>query len=241
MKRVDYEIVIPIYNEGQNILKVLRLLNKFVKYKVRVLLCYDLDDDDIFKFKSFLKKFKFEILLIKNLKNGPCLAIKSGLQAGNGKCVIVYPADDFLNHKILDKMYEMYLEGSEIVVASRFIKGGSMKNCPLVKEAIVRLASKTLFLFSSVPVQDASNGFRLFSRKLLNSVIIESKVGFAYSLELLVKCERIGMKISEIPAQWEERSEGQSKFKLLKWLTQYIKWYFYGLSTTWLNKKIKNE
>jgi hypothetical protein len=49
------------------------------------------------------------------------------------------------------------------------------------------------------------------------------------------------MKISEIPAQWEERSEGQSKFKLLKWLTQYIKWYFYGLSTTWLNKKIKNE
>lgn len=241
MKRVDYEIVIPIYNEGANILKVLRLLNIFVKYKIRVLLCYDLDDDDIFKFKNFLTKFKFEILLIKNIKKGPCLAIKSGLQAGNAKCVIVYPADDFLNHKLLDKMYEKYLEGSEIVVASRFIKGGSMKNCPLVKEIIVRLASKTLFFFSSVPVQDASNGFRLFSRKLLNLVTIESKVGFAYSLELLVKCERLGMKISEIPAQWEERSEGQSKFKLLKWLTQYIKWYFYGLSTTWLNKKIKNE
>jgi hypothetical protein len=134
-------------------------------------------------------------------------------------------------------MYELYLNGSEVVVASRFIKGGSMKNCPLLKEVIVRLASSTLFFFSSIPVQDASNGFRLFSRKLLNLVTIESKVGFAYSLELLVKCDRLKMKISEVPAQWEERSEGQSRFKVLKWLPQYIKWYGYGLSTTWLNKK----
>jgi dolichol-phosphate mannosyltransferase len=237
MKKVDYEIVIPIYNEGINILKVLRLLNKFIKYKIRVFLCYDLDDDDIFQFKKLLTKFRFQVLLVKNPKKGPCNAIKKGLESGNAKCVIVYPADDFLNHKILDKMYELYLKGSEIVVASRFIKGGSMKNCPLLKEVIVRLASSTLFFFSSIPVKDASNGFRLFSRKFLNLVTIESKVGFAYSLELLVKCDRLRMKISEIPAQWEERSEGQSRFKVLKWLPQYIKWYIYGLSTTWLNKK----
>jgi hypothetical protein len=134
-------------------------------------------------------------------------------------------------------MYELYLKGSEIVVASRFVKGGSMKNCPLLKEVIVRLASSTLFFFSSIPVKDASNGFRLFSRKFLNLVTIESEVGFAYSLELLVKCHRLRMKISEVPAQWEERSVGQSRFKVLKWLPQYIKWYIYGLSTTWLNKK----
>jgi len=237
MKKVDYEIVIPIYNEGINVFKVLRLFNKFIKYKIRVLLCYDLDSDDIFEFKKLLNKFKFEVLLVKNPKKGPCYAIKKGLGFGNAKCAIVYPADDFLNHKILDKMYELYLNGSEVVVASRFIKGGSMKNCPLLKEVIVRLASSTLFFFSSIPVQDASNGFRLFSRKLLNLVTIESKVGFAYSLELLVKCDRLKMKISEVPAQWEERSEGQSRFKVLKWLPQYIKWYCYGLSTTWLNKK----
>jgi hypothetical protein len=237
MKKVDYEIVIPIYNEGINILKVLRLFNKFIKYKIRVFLCYDLDSDNVFQFKNLLTKFRFQVLLVKNPKKGPCHAIKNGLKSGNAKCVIVYPADDFLNHKILDKMYEQYLKGSEIVVASRFIKGGSMKNCPLLKEVIVRLASSTLFFFSSIPVKDASNGFRLFSRKFLNLVTIESKVGFAYSLELLVKCDRLRMKISEIPAQWEERSEGQSRFKVLKWLPQYIRWYIYGLSSAWLNKK----
>jgi glycosyltransferase involved in cell wall biosynthesis len=237
MKEVDYEIVIPIFNEGNNILKVLSLLNQSIIYKIRVLLCYDLDNDDIFKSQKLLNKFKFEVLFVKNPSKGPCSAIKSGLLFGNAKCVIVYPADDFLNYKILDKMYELYLTGSEIVVASRFVKGGSMKNCPLLKEIFVRLASGKLFFFSSIPVKDASNGFRLFSRKILNLFTIESLVGFAYSLELLVKCDRLKLKISEIPAQWEERSEGQSKFKVFKWFPQYLKWYIYGLSTTWLNKK----
>ena len=98
-----------------------------------------------------------------------------------------------------------------------------------------------MYAFSSIPVKDASNGFRLFSRKLLNLVKIESTLGFAYSLELLAKCNRIGLKIDEIPAQWEERSEGSSRFKILKWLPDYLKWYFYGLETTWLRKRFIND
>lgn len=137
-------------------------------------------------------------------------------------------------------MYEAFnSENNDIVVASRFMKGGSMKGCPLLKSILVRLASSTLYFFSSIPVKDASNGFRLFSRKLINSVTIESKLGFAYSLELLAKCNRMGLKIKEVPAQWEERDEGSSRFKILKWLPDYLKWYFYGLATTWLRRKIE--
>ena len=159
---------------------------------------------------------------------------------GNSDCVIVYPADDFLNINIIDKMYNSFKDGNDIVVASRFIKGGSMKGCPILKSILVRLASSTLYLLSSIPVKDASNGFRLFSRKLLNMVEIEAKVGFAYSIELLAKCNRLQLKISEIPAQWEERIEGPSRFKIFKWLPEYLKWYFYGLSTTWLKKGPQN-
>ena len=138
---------------------------------------------------------------------------------------------------ILNKMYYDFKKGSQIVVASRFIKGGSMKNCPIVKSVLVRAASYSLYYLSSIPVKDASNGFRLFSRKLLNEVEIESEVGFAYSLELLAKCNRLKYKISEVPAIWEERSEGQSRFKIFKWLPQYLKWYVYGILTTWLKLK----
>jgi len=241
MEKVPLEIVMPIYNEGDKVVKLIDLFNSSIKTKFRVLLCYDSDGDNIFNYKDNLKKYNFEIILVKNPSTGPCAAVKEGLNYGNSDCVIVYPADDFLNTKIIDKMYELFKNNNDIVVASRFIKGGSMKGCPIIKSILVRLASITLYLFSNMSVRDASNGFRLFSRKLLNTVNIESKVGFAYSLELLAKCNRLKLKIHEIPAKWEERNEVEgSRFEILKWLPEYLHWYFYVLKTTWLRKGPKN-
>jgi len=237
MNKVPLEIIIPVFNEGENVIKLMKSFRDFVKTKMRVLFCYDLETDDIFKYKDKFKEFNFEIILVKNLSRGPCSAIKEGFKIGNSDCVIVYPADDFINFGILDLMYNHYLDGSHVVAASRFIEGGSMKNCPILKSILVRFASFSLYCLSSIPIKDASNGFRLFSRKLLNEIVIESEVGFAYSLELLAKCNRLGYKISELPAQWEERSEGSSRFKIFSWLPQYLKWYIYGLSTTWLKKR----
>ena len=240
MEKIPLEIVIPLYNEASKIVELIESFNKHVKTQFRILICYDNDDDDVFKYTKELKKFSFEILFVKNPGKGPCLAVKEGLYFGNSNCAMVYPADDFLNFNIIDKMYFAFTQENDIVAASRFIKGGSMKDCPLIKSILVRLASSTLYFLSSIPVRDASNGFRLFSRRLLNTVNLESKVGFAYSLELLAKCNRLKFKIAEIPAQWEERSEGSSRFKVFKWLPQYLKWYFYGLSTTWLRKGPKD-
>ena len=237
MNKVPLEIIIPVFNEGENVIKLMKSFRDFVKTKMRVLFCYDLETDDIFKYKDKFKEFNFEIILVKNLSRGPCSAIKEGFKIGNSDCVIVYPADDFINFGILDLMYNHYINGSHVVAASRFIEGGSMKNCPILKSILVRFASFSLYYLSSIPIKDASNGFRLFSRKLLNEIVIESEVGFAYSLELLAKCNRLGYKISELPAQWEERSEGSSRFKIFSWLPQYLKWYIYGLSTTWLKKR----
>tara|TARA_B100001057_G_C22817278_1_gene937972 strand:- start:1267 stop:1992 length:726 start_codon:yes stop_codon:yes gene_type:complete len=241
MSKIPLDLVVPIYNEGKKIIELLNEFQKNIETKFRVLLCYDDETDNIFQYVEKFPNFNYPIQLVKNLEKGPCSAIKQGLYHGDSECVIVYPADDFLNFKIIDKMFESYLNGNHIVVASRFMKGGSMKGCPLIKSILVRLASATLYAFSSIPVKDASNGFRLFSRKLLNTVNIESKLGFAYSLELLAKCNRLGLKIKEIPAQWEERSEGSSRFKIFKWLPDYLKWYFYGIETTWFRKKYNNN
>ena len=237
MTKVSIDILVPVFNEGDKILELLKLFEKNIKNQFRVLFCYDNDDDDILSFSKYFKNFKYEIKLIKNPSKGPCSAIKEGFKMSNSNCVIVYPADDFINFNILDKMYEKFLEGNDIVAASRFIKGGSMKGCPLLKSILVRSASFSLYYLSSIPIKDASNGFRLFSSRILKKVEIESRVGFAYSLELLAKCNRLEYRITEVPAQWEERSEGSSRFKIIKWLPQYLKWYIYGLSTTWLKRK----
>lgn len=232
------EIIIPVYNEGKNIIKVFDHLQINIKNKFIILLCYDHEDDDLFLYLNELKKKNINFKLIKNKFFGPCGAVKTGFLFSDADIKIVYPVDDLINGNIIDKMVQNYNEGYDIVAPSRFMKGGSMKKCPLVKSILVRFASFTLYHLSSIPIEDASNGFRLFSKKILNKYEIESKLGFAYSLELLVKAHRDGFKITQIPSSWEERELGKSKFKILKWIKEYLKWYFYGLRTNFIiNKK----
>ena len=112
-----------------------------------------------------------------------------------------------------------------------------MAGCPWLKSVLVRTASFTLYWFSSIPIRDASNGFRLFSRKILNTILIESSHGPSYSLELLVKTHRLGMKIEEVPSSWFERTKGKSRFQVLRWLPYYVRWYLYGLASSWFGHK----
>ena len=237
------DIVIPVFNEV-HISKLFSLLQKDVSSKFRVLLCYDDESDKTLT--AFNKEsFNFNICKIKNKYTGPHGAILSGFEECNAEAVIVYPADDFINTKILDLMYEKFLMGNDVVVPSRFIKGGAMRNCPLIKSILVRLASFSLFYLSSISVKDISNGFRLFSLNYLKMVKIESTKGFTFSIELLVKANRLGLSIAEVPSYWEERKFGKSRFKISEWIFDYIRWYFYGLETFWLRKspnsvKLKN-
>ena len=237
LKEFPIDIVIPVFNEGASIIEVIELLELNVKTRFRILICYDFEEDNTLEAINRSERSAV-IEFIKNNGAGPCDAVKSGFNASHSECVIVYPGDDISNQKIIDSMYKKFIQGSDVVVASRFIPGGSMIGCPLVKSILVRAASFSLFMLSSIPVKDASNGFRLFSRKALNLINIESTHGFTYSLEILVKCNRLKLPIAEVPAQWIERKEGKSNFKVFFWLKMYLRWYRYGLETTWFNSPI---
>ncbi len=230
------DIIIPVYNEGESIGEVLMSLES-VHVPLRVLICYDRDEDNTLPAaKNMIKDLPYEVIFVKNKGTGVHRAVTTGFDASDAEAVLVFPADDTENAKIIDAMYEKFKEGSDIVAASRFMKGGCMKGCPWLKSFLVRSASFTLYWLASIPIQDASNGFRLFSRRLLDTVLIESSRGFTYSLELLVKCHRLGLKITEVPASWYRRSKGKSNFHLFKWLPYYLRWYFYGFMTKYLRR-----
>ena len=93
-----------------------------------------------------------------------------------------------------------------------------MVGCPWLKAVLVRAANFTLYHLARLPTHDASNGFRLFSRRVTTEIPIESERGFCYSIELLVKCHRLGWRIGEVPARWFERAHGASRFQVVKWL-----------------------
>jgi dolichol-phosphate mannosyltransferase len=232
----DLDIIIPVYNEGENIVPVLESLRAAVKTPFRVWICYDRDDDNTLVALNQYRDAPFEIILVKNRGRGAHGAVLSGFAASTAPCVLVFPADDTYNGPMIDRMVERMRDGCEIVAASRFMRGGLMHGCPWIKALLVRTAASTLYHFAGIQTRDATNGFRMFSRKVLDSIEIESSQGFTYSLELLAKCHRLGWKIGEVPVSWYERTRGTSRFRVFRWARAYLKWYLYAFSTTWFRR-----
>jgi dolichol-phosphate mannosyltransferase len=230
----DVDVVIPVHNEAENIRQVLDSFKTGLQFSYRVLICYDHDDDTTLE---ALKNYPLEGISLECAKNrgkGALGAVMTGLDQATAPAVIVFPADDTINAPRLNRLYEKFKQSCDIVVASRFMKGGSMVGCPLVKEILVRIAGFLLHRIALVPTHDPTNGLRLFSLRLIKGIEIESRVGFAFSIEYLVKAHRLGLKIDEIPFHWVERQTGRSRFRTLRWIPQYLRWLFYGLATTWL-------
>jgi dolichol-phosphate mannosyltransferase len=232
----ELDIVIPVYNEGGNIIAVLEGLGKCVKTPFQVLICYDRDDDDTLTAIRDHGPFGFDVIPVKNSLSGAHGAVVTGFRTSTAPLVIMFPADDTFNAHILDGMVAMARSGCDIVAASRFIAGGRMEGCPLLKAILVRSAAFTLYHLAGIPTHDATSGFRLFSRRVLDRIPIESSVGFTYSIELLVKCHRLGWRVGEVPALWFERVKGSSRFRVLRWLPAYLRWYAFAFATTWFRR-----
>lgn len=232
------DVVIPVYNEGANILPTLQSLLHAVKIPFRVLICYDRDEDNTLTAirTSGDALGRLQIEFVRNRRRGAHGAVLAGFAASTAPYVVVMMADDDYNASIVDAMVAEAEGGCDVVCASRFMAGGSMVGCPWLKALFVRGGNFTLYHLGRLPTRDASNGFRLFTRRVLDEIQIESDRGFCYSIELVVKCHRLRWGIGEVPAQWCERTRGTSRFQVMKWLPAYLRWYFYVFATTYLSR-----
>jgi dolichol-phosphate mannosyltransferase len=235
MTAAGAEVVIPVFNEGATIRRVLDSF-KVVDTPLRVLICYDFDEDDTLAALEGYDPAPHTIELVRNRGRGALEAVLTGLAASRAPFVITYPADDDYNGDRVDGLLRLGREGHDIVSASRFMPGGTMQGCPWLKAVLVRTASAFMYRVGGLPTRDITNGLRLFSRRVLDRIPIESRVGFAYSLELLVKVHRLGWPVAETPFLWYERREGGSRFRVLAWLPEYLRWVRYGLATRWLGR-----
>ena len=227
--KYDLDILIPVFREEGNISKTLEEIFKISEINFRVLVVYDFDEDPTIQvIKNNFEKN--EIIYLKNKYQGLNGAIKTGFENIQSKAALLYPADDHENFNLIYKMFNKYNEGYDIVCASRFIDGGSYQGAPLVKRLIVKFVSFTLTNFTSLPTKDATNGFRLFSKSVVEKFPIESKKGFTFSIELLAKAYRNNYKIAEMPEKWPVRTSGESKFSYYS-IPFYFKWYIYILMT----------
>jgi dolichol-phosphate mannosyltransferase len=226
-------VIIPVLHEEKNIGRLLDQLSKQVKVQSEILIIYDIQNDPtISAVNKYFKNHKnLSIRLIKNSvgeKRGAMYAIKTGFENAKGDSILVLMADLSDDLSIVDKMYEEIKNGSDIVCGSRYMKGGKKIGGPFIKTLLSKFAGISLHLFG-MPTNDSTNAFKMYRKSVLEKIKIESTGGFEYSLEIITKAFQLGYKIIEIPSTWKDRDAEKSKFKLRKWLPNYIKLYLRAL------------
>ena len=92
-----------------------------------------------------------------------------------------------------------------------------------------RLAGLSLHVLAGIPTRDPTNAFKAYRKDFLDVTPVESQAGFAMALELTVKAHFAGLRVEEVPAQWWDRTAGESRFRLLRWLPHYLRWWLWAM------------
>jgi dolichol-phosphate mannosyltransferase len=227
-------IVVPVYNEAENIQPFLRDLESTLAEPHETLIVYDFPEDSTLPAVAALEPPCPSVRLVHNtLGKGVLNALKAGFQASQGDVMLVMMADRSDEPRDVAPMARLIREGFDVVAGSRYVKGGRQEGGPLVKRTLSRLAGVSLYYLAGLPIHDATNNFRGYSRRVIDEIPIEGKSSFALALELTLKAHWRGWKIAEIPTTWRDRSAGQSRFRLFAWLPHYLHWYLLALRKAW--------
>lgn len=113
----------------------------------------------------------------------------------------------------LARLYAAAIDGNDVVVGSRYIKGVNVVNWPMSRLLMSYFASKYVRLITRMPVKDATAGFVCYSRKALETIDLDliQMNGYGFQIEMKYTAWRLGMKIKEVSIVFTERQEGASK------------------------------
>lgn len=227
MSHALISLVLPVYNEGENIAECLRRIERgLAGHAHEILVCYDLDEDTTLPAIAAMPDRPQSVRLVKNtLGRGAPKAMRAGFLAARGDVIVTTMADLSDPPELVPRMAELVRGGAEVVSGSRYMRGGSQQGGPLVKRTLSRAAGLLLYWICGLRTHDPTNNFRAYSPRFLSSIEVESARGFEIALELTVKAHLAGARVAEIPSSWVDRSAGKSNFKLWKWMPNYLRWF----------------
>ena len=223
-------IVIPAYEESENIIAVLERIQEHVNLDFECLVVVDEDlDSTIPIVNAFTKRDSRFRIVMNSIGQGPAFAIRSGIQESKSSVVVVTMADGSDDPRNIPELVLLIERGVDIACASRYMPTGQQIGAPFLKALLSRYAGKSLYAFARVGTRDSTNSFKAYNKSFLTEVGIESKYGFEMGIELVAKARRFGYLVAEIPTIWIEREMGESRFTLFRWIPKYLKWYLFAL------------
>lgn len=210
-------VIIPTYNERENIEKIIRKVLS-LQGAFHILIVDDGSPDgtaDIVK--SLQTAFAGIVhILERKGKLGLGTAYIAGFKwaLANGYDYIFEMDADFShNPDDLERLYDAAVKGADVVVGSRYTRGGKVVNWPWDRIFISKGGAMYTKLITWMPVDDPTAGFICYKADVLRKIPLDEVhfVGYAFQIEMKYRAWKLGFKIAEVPITFQDRKEGVSK------------------------------
>jgi dolichol-phosphate mannosyltransferase len=208
-------VIIPTYNEAENIEPIVARVRSSVP-EAHVLVADDNSPDGTGDLVDKLVANDDHVhVLHRKGKEGLGAAYIAGFHWGldNGYGVLVeHDADGSHQPEQLHRLLEA-LRDADLVLGSRYVKGGEVRNWPKSREILSRGGNIYTRLALGVPLQDATGGYRAFRRETLVGIGLEqvASAGYCFQVDLAWRALKSGFRVVEVPITFVERERGQSK------------------------------
>ena len=218
MQTSDSIVIIPTYNERENIENIIRAV--FALEKVfHILIIEDGSPDGTANIvKTLQQEFPERLFMIERKgKLGLGTAYIAGFKWSlehNYEYIFEMDADFSHNPADLPRLYKACAEeGADVSIGSRYVSGVNVVNWPMGRVLMSYFASKYVRLITGLPIHDTTAGFKCYRREVLQTIDLDGIrfKGYAFQIEMKFTAYKCGFKIVEVPVIFINREQGTSK------------------------------
>lgn len=225
-KDLSFSAIVPCHNEEGSLEKVVAELVAVLsreKIDYEIIIVDDNSADDTGRIADRLARENSRLKVINRFGSpGFGKAVKEGLDRARGEVIIPVMGDGSDEAKDVIKLYREIEKGYDVVYGSRFRPGTIVRDYPVLKFLVNRLANQFIRLFFLIRENDITNAFKAYRRYVLEKIKPIEATEFNITVELPLKALAAGFNKTEVPVNWYGRNSGISKYKLIKISRRYL-------------------
>lgn len=206
---VKLSIIIPCYNERENIIKILDKVDQAEVPHKEIIVVDDMSTDGTRKILEERVKERVAKIVYHEQNGGKGAALKTGFSHATGDIVIIQDADMEYDPMEYPKVIEPIVKGeADVVYGSRFLESkakGYLSN-RLANKFLTKLSN----LFTGLHLTDMETCYKAFKREIIQSVDIEEK-RFGFEPEITAKIAKMKIRIKEVPISYYPRTNAEGK------------------------------
>ncbi|WP_433501093.1 polyprenol monophosphomannose synthase [Sphaerimonospora sp. CA-214678] len=209
-------VIVPTYNERENLPVITRRLREALP-DADLLVADDNSPDGTGEIADELAERDDHIhVMHRPGKQGLGAAYIAGFRWGleQGYDILCeIDADGSHQPEELPKLIDAVARGADLAIGSRWVPGGKVVNWPLRRELLSRGANVYVRLMLGIPVRDATAGFRAYRAATLRKIGLDDveSQGYCFQVDLTLRTVRNGLRVTEVPIRFVERTVGASK------------------------------